>query len=31
MKDGWRLLSLENRVVWRTGSGFGAMLKTDKE
>jgi uncharacterized protein (TIGR02246 family) len=30
-KDGWRLLSLENRVVWRTGSGFGAMLKTNKE
>lgn len=28
--DGWRLGELENRNVWRTGSGFGAMAQTGR-
>jgi hypothetical protein len=26
--SGWRLTELANRVVWRTGAGFAAMLRT---
>jgi hypothetical protein len=27
---GWRITRLENRVVWRTGSGFVQMLATGR-
>jgi ketosteroid isomerase-like protein len=27
---GWRVKELMNRIVWRTGSGFGAVLNTGK-
>ena len=29
--DGWRLTNLGGRNVWRSGSGFGAMLQTNKD
>jgi hypothetical protein len=28
--DGWRITKLENRNVWRAGSGFAAMANTDR-
>jgi len=28
--DGWRLRELENRNIWRTGAGFGAMAHTGR-
>ena len=29
--DGWRLTNLGGRNVWRSGSGFGTMLQTNKD
>jgi hypothetical protein len=29
--DGWRLTHLGGRNVWRSGSGFGTMLQTNKD
>ena len=28
--EGWKISSLENQNIWRTGSGFGNMAKTNK-
>jgi len=28
LDGGWRITRIENRVVWRTGSGFGQVLAT---
>jgi hypothetical protein len=30
LERGWRITRLENRVVWRTGSGFAQMLATGR-
>jgi hypothetical protein len=30
LERGWRITALENRVVWRTGSGFVQMLETGR-
>lgn len=30
LERGWRIATLENRVVWRTGSGFVQMLGTGR-
>jgi ketosteroid isomerase-like protein len=30
MQNGWRIQKLENRIVWRHGSGFEKMLKMEK-
>jgi SnoaL-like domain len=27
---GWQLSELQNRIVWRTGAGFGAMAQTGR-
>jgi hypothetical protein len=29
--EGWRLTNVGGRNVWRSGSGFGTMLQTNKE
>ena len=28
--EGWKMTRLENRIVWRAGSGFESMANTDK-
>jgi hypothetical protein len=30
LADGWRISRLENRNVWRTGSGFAQMAATGR-
>jgi hypothetical protein len=30
LEGGWRITRLENRIVWRTGSGFVQMLATGR-
>jgi hypothetical protein len=30
LEQGWRIEGLSNRVVWRTGAGWGSMAATGR-